>query len=363
MWGHVRKNCYQEHPELHPANRAWVDEQLTYLDQSPPEGPLQVKAEEANVMARETVMAHEPECGDHPFELNMVMETPVLLDDHGMGVVCEDRHPVGSDIRVTYSDRRWLVDSGATSHYIRNADKFRSCEWLSRPIRVGTGKGPIWAVAKGEVELTIRIGKVVISDVLLVPDLDVASDLLSVPALIKKGFTVTFDEKVKIIKDGEVWGEATWTSLGGLCYLEEYDRIDDYAFAAQCTDTQTVETWHRRLGHVTGRTIRTMPSHVTGIKIGDPVRLRERNLDCVACLKGTQHQTISRYPFMAASRHLERVSCDIAGPMRVPDRTWKYRYALVFIDHYTRYTWVFPLITRDMALHHLQYNNNQFFWG
>ena len=318
LWGHVRKNCYQEHPELHPANRAWVDEQLTYLGQSLPES-LSVKAEEANVMARETVVANEP--GDHPFELNMIMEATVLFDRQGMGVVCGDCHPVGSDIRVKYSDRHWLVDSRAMSHYIMNADKFWSCEWLSRPIKVGTGKRPICAVAKGEVELTIRIGNVVISNVLLVPDLDVASDLLSVPALLKKGFTVTFDEKIKIIKEGKLWDEAKWASLGGFCYLEEYDTIDDYAFAAQCTDTQIVETWHGRLDHVTGRTIRTLPSHVAGIKIGDDVPLREGNLDFVACLKGTQHQTISRYPFMAASRHLERLSWDIAGPMRVPYRT------------------------------------------
>lgn len=40
--------------------------------------------------------------------------------------------------------------------------------------------------------------------------------------------------------------------------------------------------------------------------------------------------------------------------MKVADRTWKYKYMLVFINHYTRYTWVFPLITRDMALKALQ---------
>lgn len=82
-----------------------------------------------------------------------------------------------------------------------------------------------------------------ISDVLLVPDLHVDSDLLSVTALMKKGFTVLFEGKVvRIMKDGTVWGEACSELVGGLSYLQEYERVDDYALAAQCTDTQTIDT-------------------------------------------------------------------------------------------------------------------------
>jgi len=60
---------------------------------------------------------------------------------------------------------------------------------------------------------------------------------------------------------------------------------------------------------------------------------------CVDCLKGTQHQTISRYLFAKAKRALERVGADIAGPMKCPDTD---KYLFVIVDHYTRDTWNFP---------------------
>lgn len=40
MRGHTRRQCWQEHPELHPANRQWVDQQLALLQQGSPAAPL-----------------------------------------------------------------------------------------------------------------------------------------------------------------------------------------------------------------------------------------------------------------------------------------------------------------------------------
>ena len=92
MWGHTRRNCYHEHSELHPANRAWVNKQMAFLGQqhvqheeqgTPLQVPVGIQNHEANVMTekkdRELTMCMvennmEEEQEDHPFELNMVME-------------------------------------------------------------------------------------------------------------------------------------------------------------------------------------------------------------------------------------------------------------------------------------------------
>ena len=59
-----------------------------------------------------------------------------------------------------------------------------------------------------------------ISYVLLVPDLYVNSDLLSVTALMKKGFTVLFKGKmVQIMKDSTLWWEDYRELIGKLYYL------------------------------------------------------------------------------------------------------------------------------------------------
>lgn len=47
-------------------------------------------------------------------------------------------HPTPHD---SYQHRRWILDSGASSHYIRDIDRFRSFSWLDVPVQVNTGIG------------------------------------------------------------------------------------------------------------------------------------------------------------------------------------------------------------------------------
>ena len=341
------------------------------------------------------VAAEDTDFPEHPFEFNMVMvergvmhcfpteelecgpsDCPYVVpsdipcDERVLteGVICESELD-DSCLRKDYMPRRWLLDSGASSHYVKEMSRFRAYKWLTRPIRINTGKGPIWGVARGEVVVVMAIGRVVIGDVLLVPDLNVDSDLLSVTALMRAGFGVNFQSgRATIHKEGKTRGTASPVARGhddghsidtdcrapppdgGLCYLEEFDLLEDFAMAMQCVDTQPIEVWHRRLGHLHPRAVRKLTSLVIGIRIGDPQSVGQRNIDCVDCLKGTQHQIISRFPFTKTTRPLERVSADICGPMPTPDCTWNYKYLLVFVDHYSRYTWIFPLLTKDMAI-------------
>ena len=96
------------------------------------------------------------EMNEHPFELNMVMqeendtagrlhcfqteeeegsqdqcpyEYPVNISDDRVliaGVVCEKELDMENRKRRVDIDRRWLVDSGASSHYIKEISKFRA---------------------------------------------------------------------------------------------------------------------------------------------------------------------------------------------------------------------------------------------
>lgn len=217
-----------------------------------------------------------------------------------------------------------MLDSGASSHYIKQAHKFVSCEILKSLMRIITEKGPVYAVAWGDVLLNLFKGRISIKGVLLVPDLAGDADLLSVPALMKQGFEITFKNGSGEMRLNDVvWGRCQlMENSGPLCYLEEYHSVEDYALAMKCTNIQTLETWHMRLGHINSCSIKDMTDKVTGMKIGVPsARMGERNMDCVDCIKGTQHQIISRYPFTSAKRLLERVSLNFMGSMSVPDCT------------------------------------------
>ena len=392
MWGHLRRNCHKEHPELRPGG-AWVHDESSSSVEHPPSHhqaggtPATPVTEAAHITHEQLPSPSNEELDaeyefEHPFELNMVMFEDGHGDGHGddlsrgiqrlqqfrlahssviptvmplhLGIVLESAHAhmVHPTTSVLPNARRWILDSGASSHYIRDITRFRSFSWLEVPVKVSTGKGPLWGLARGEVELVVLIGRIIIGGVLLIPDLDVESDLLSVTALMDKGFGITFEKgKAHIHKDNKIWATASPdTGHTGLWYLDEFELVQHFALTSSCVDKLPIETWHKRLGHIQQRSIRSMIAKVTGMVIGAPTKNGDRNIDCIDCIRGTQHQHISRFPFTKASRPLERVSFDIAGKMRLPDCTWNYQYLLVLVDHFTRYTWVFPLITRDMAI-------------
>jgi len=95
----------------------------------------------------------------------------------------------------------------------------------------------------------------------------------------RAGFGINFEGgKADIHKNKSTWGTASpITNDGGLCYLEEYEKVEQYGLAA---NTQTIDTCHRRLGHLNNRAVWRLILKVTGIKIGDPyTRIGERNVD------------------------------------------------------------------------------------
>ena len=343
-FNHISSNCWHAHPELHPRRLRSQQQQGNAY------GTIREVKQEAHV-------ADEPnksEKTEHPFEFNMIMEETSLIKSRERDRFTQQLNLLVSDARsASSSPRRWLLDSGASSHFIKDLSKFRTYQWLVNPVEIHTGSGTLLGTTHGEVELWVTIGKVVIKDVLLVPELAVDADLLSIPVLIKSGFAINFSgDAASIHKDKSLYAMAKSPPSGGLYFIIEYERVDDYALAMQCIDRQPVLVWHCRLGHINGRTIRAMASSgkVTRMEIGDPATAGERNIDCADCLRGSQHQTISRYPFSPVTMKLARISVDIAGPMRVPDCTWGYKFLLFIIDHFTRYTWVFPLISKSMAL-------------
>jgi len=216
---------------------------------------------QANIMHEEQADRMREE---HPFELNMVIQEETIIaarlhcfsteEEEGSQDQCLYKYPGNiSDNRVLIAgvvyekeldvenrkrrldiDRRWLVDSGASSHYIKEISKFRAYKWLPKAVKINMGKGPIWGIARGEVDIGMVIGKVVIGNVPLVPDLDVESDLLFVTVLMQAGFGVNFERGLaEIHKDKQTWGVASPTSKndGSLCYLEEYEKVQHYALA------------------------------------------------------------------------------------------------------------------------------------
>lgn len=77
MWGHLRRNCYREHPELRPVG-AWVhDEQQPTVQEQPSGNPNMTHTandahEDELHPSIELTSEHETNF-EHPFEMNMLM--------------------------------------------------------------------------------------------------------------------------------------------------------------------------------------------------------------------------------------------------------------------------------------------------
>ena len=77
-----------------------------------------------------------------PFELNIIMQIYDITSDS----ICPHMLPV---------ERNWLLDSGASSNYIKCTSRYQLYEWLVHPIKIGIRKDPIWATACQDVELIV----------------------------------------------------------------------------------------------------------------------------------------------------------------------------------------------------------------
>ena len=88
---------------------------------------------------------------EHPCEFNIIMVEQRAIRDafrHNLNEFFDS--PIESALVTAQhipAQRRWLLDSGASSHYIKEAERFHSYCWLDTSIKILTGSGPVWGVA------------------------------------------------------------------------------------------------------------------------------------------------------------------------------------------------------------------------
>ncbi|KAL0364519.1 UNVERIFIED_CONTAM: Retrovirus-related Pol polyprotein from transposon TNT 1-94 [Sesamum angustifolium] len=95
--------------------------------------------------------------------------------------------------------------------------------------------------------------------------------------------------------------------------------------------------WHRRLGHFNFQGLKILHQKKM---MTDLPQIQAVEGACEACLQGKQHKK----PFPSgtswrAKAVLELIHTDVCGPMRTPSHEQN-RYFILFIDDYSRMTWV-----------------------
>lgn len=189
------------------------------------------------------------------------------------------------------------------------------------------------AIARETVGLPSKDGVIDVHDVLKIPD--IATNLLSVSSICKRGHKVIFTADKCEVRDEGGKLVVSGTEEGGLYRLVQPERT----FLAS-----GIDLWHRRLGHLNEASLKQLRQTSEGIEFPN-----DRLADCVTCLEGKQ----ARHPFQKsetkASEVLELVHSDLCGPIEVPSLGGS-RYFATFVDEASKRVVVYFLKTKNQAL-------------
>lgn len=243
-----------------------------------------------------------------------------------------------------------MVDGGATSHIVNDVSKFVSFDETFQPethaveLADGTKCNGI-AQRRGTavihlLDSTGRQHRAQLRQALYMPSYP--QDIFSVARAANGGATVTFKKENShmITKDGSRFDIH---ESGNLYYLSTVEQSVD-----KCKVSHDIQTWHEIMGHCNYEDVQKLQGVVKGMVIeGSVVRPTKT---CEVCTKGKFTQSRNREPDRKATKPLQLVHTDLAGPMRTPSIEG-HRYAQSFTDDYSGTMFVYFLKAKSDAVH------------
>jgi len=169
-----------------------------------------------------------------------------------------------------------------------------------------------------------------LSGVLHVPQ--VGGNLVSVARLIDCGYDVRFESSSCTITNSQLQVKAK--RQGNLYYLpnEQPDKAN-IGLATNKSVPETIEVWHRRLGHRTldEETVRFIQPRVRELLIQPGQLIKKGKEVCGTCATGRQHKEAITGTREKASDLLAVVHSDVCGPMHISTLNGE-KYFITFVD-------------------------------
>lgn len=229
----------------------------------------------------------------------------------------------------------WYIDSGASAHMCTDPKLLSDFSQPTKSEVVVANNMRLTVQSAGNVYLPIAAqdDKIKVENVLCIPEL--CANLLSVSQIVSKNNKVVFDAKGCRIYNSQKQLIAT-ASLDGELFKLDKSR-QDRCFVADKSESD-YKLWHRRLGHLNMSSVRMLSDRFGG---STKFPMLDK-WNCEICLKGKQ----CRFPFNQtgprATEVLEVIHSDLCGPLNVRSMGGA-RYILVFVDDFTRKTFVYFL--------------------
>ncbi|GKU96119.1 hypothetical protein SLEP1_g9388 [Rubroshorea leprosula] len=232
----------------------------------------------------------------------------------------------------------WIIDSGCGHHVTGDASKFSSLHLHKGKDAVITADNTVHSVEK---EGTVILGgckenSITLTNVYHVPGM--TKNLFSVTNAVDSGNYVLFGPNdVKFLRNIEEL-KADVVHVG--------KRTDDVyvlsistSFVEKLSGHDNASIWHARLGHLNMNKLRVMVQKelVKGLpnltSFGD-------GGSCEGCQYGKAYRLPFEKSFSRCKAPLDCIHSDLFGPTPTPSYSG-FRYMLIFVDDFTRFTWVY----------------------
>nr|GFA50603.1 retrovirus-related Pol polyprotein from transposon TNT 1-94 [Tanacetum cinerariifolium] len=236
----------------------------------------------------------------------------------------------------------WIIDSGCSKHMTGNRALLTNfVEKFLGTVRFGNNDFAV-IVGYGDVVIgSMTIKKVYYVEVL-------GHNLFSVGQFCDKGLEIAFRKSTCFVRneDGVELLTGDHSSNFYTIALNEVASNSSTCLLEKASSLQSW-LWHQRLSHLNFPTINNLVKN--NLVQGLPKMKSEKDHLCSACEQGKIHQKHHRSKMaFDSNKPLYLLHMDLCGLMRIQSINGK-RYVLVFVDDYSRYTWVFFLHSKDEA--------------
>ena len=237
----------------------------------------------------------------------------------------------------SYNPGNWILDSGATHHLTTDLNNLA----LHQPyaggeeVTIADGSGlPISHT--GSTSLTTNSRNFNLNDVLYVPNLH--KNLISVYRLCNtNNVSVEFFPAHFQVKDLSTGVRLLQGKTKDELYEWPVSPQNTISLFASPTPKTSLASWHSRLGHPSLSVLQSLVSQFSLPLLSTS----EKENHCSHCLINKSHKLPFHSNTITSKKPLQYIYTDVwSSPVLSVDQ---FKYYLVFVDHYTRYTWLYPL--------------------
>ena len=246
----------------------------------------------------------------------------------------------------------WIVDTGASNHMCNIREAFKTIETSNIKYVIVANGAKVEVEGQGTMELILMDTNAepitaIMEGVLFVPKLE--QNLLSVRKLGTKGHRSSFTKNggtIEIAKTDKTVPIREWSKMFVIdCQINYPQKETDTDSAMVVKETEGL--WHQRMGHPGKDVIQKLAKCVEGINI--PSHEEVDPQDCEVCIATKMAKTPFQESTSQTTRPLELVHSDVEGPMRTPSFLENHKFAINFIDDYSKFTVIYTMKQKSEA--------------